>query len=144
MARKKKTELQVVPPPPPAPSEPSKPEPIVAVALAEPVAAKPPAKITKRRLASYQQKQYLQNLEMNYEAFWPSLRKRCMDGNTQALALMARITGLIKDSGFSIQNNIIQANQNDNGERFSFEKIVRALEARDKSAASNIIEISPD
>lgn len=131
----KKPKIEQTPEPPKPPEQPP----------ASTQALVPAVKLTKRGLASYQQKQYLQNLPANYETFWPALRLRCQEGNTKALELMARITGLVKDSGFSIQNNIIQANQNNEGNsRFSFEKLVRDLEARDKSAASNVIEIQAE
>lgn len=101
-------------------------------------------RLTKRNLEKYQRDQYLQNLPAISEAFFPALIEKMKGGNTKALELGAKIMRLIKDDGFSVVTNIVQNNQQEANPRFSFESLVRRLEARDKGSADNPIEITAE
>lgn len=104
-------------------------------------------KVTRRNLVKIQEQKYMENIDQMLDEFYNALRVQLRKGNSKAIDIAAQIVGLAKSGGVSIVNNIVQQNSNriqaagEGESRASFASIVRRLDARDKEAASPVIDV---
>ena len=101
-------------------------------------------KVTRRNLASVQQKHLLRNIDALMATLYPALIEKVKTGNIQAIRLTAEIANLVKtQGGVTISQTILQSNNNtaEGGARFSFDSLARKLDGRDSSSKGDVIDV---